>query len=169
VEDHRPAVQDRRPGEGQSDEAGELWGIRAARGRHRRPVHISQLSEDRVDKVKDILKIGQDVEARVIKVDRTERRIGLSIKAANYSDEEISERARRSRASSPARTSWGSSRPSRRRRRSSGRRRQTQIRIKKNGRAHLRPPAFPRAYGNHGAGYRAGAGTCKKEPNYGTT
>jgi small subunit ribosomal protein S1 len=47
------------------------------------------LSEDRVDKVKDILKIGQDVEARVIKVDRTERRIGLSIKAANYSDEEI--------------------------------------------------------------------------------
>jgi small subunit ribosomal protein S1 len=52
-------------------------------------VHISQLSEDRVDKVKDVLKIGQDVEARVIKVDRTERRIGLSIKAANYSDEEI--------------------------------------------------------------------------------
>ena len=52
-------------------------------------VHISQLSEDRVDKVKDILKIGQDVEARVIKVDRTERRIGLSINAANYSDEEI--------------------------------------------------------------------------------
>jgi small subunit ribosomal protein S1 len=52
-------------------------------------VHISQLSEDRVDKVKDILKIGQDVEARVIKVDRTERRIGLSIKAANYSEEEI--------------------------------------------------------------------------------
>ncbi len=52
-------------------------------------VHISQLSEDRVDKVKDILKIGQEVEARVIKVDRTERRIGLSIKAANYSEEEI--------------------------------------------------------------------------------
>jgi len=52
-------------------------------------VHISQLSEDRVDKVKDILKIGQEVEARVIKVDRAERRIGLSIKAANYSDEEI--------------------------------------------------------------------------------
>src|SRR5471030_2140434 len=52
-------------------------------------VHISQLSEDRVDKVKDILKIGQDVESRVIKVDRTERRIGLSIKAANYSNEEL--------------------------------------------------------------------------------
>ena len=52
-------------------------------------VHISQLSEDHVSKVKDILKVGQEVEARVIKVDKTERRIGLSIKAANYSEEEI--------------------------------------------------------------------------------
>lgn len=52
-------------------------------------VHISQLSEDHVAKVKNVLKVGQDVEARVIKVDKTERRIGLSIKAANYSEEEI--------------------------------------------------------------------------------
>lgn len=52
-------------------------------------VHISQISEDRVNKVKDVLKVGQEVEARVIKVDRAERRIGLSIKAANYSDEQL--------------------------------------------------------------------------------
>src|SRR6201999_2417899 len=52
-------------------------------------VHISQLSEDHVAKVKDILKAGQEVEARVIKVDKVERRIGLSIKAANYSEEEL--------------------------------------------------------------------------------
>jgi len=52
-------------------------------------VHISQISEDHVAKVKDVLKVGQEVEARVIKVDRTDRRIGLSIKAANYSEEEI--------------------------------------------------------------------------------
>jgi small subunit ribosomal protein S1 len=52
-------------------------------------VHISQISEDRVEKVKDVLKIGQEVTARVIKVDRTERRIGLSIKAANYSPEQL--------------------------------------------------------------------------------
>ncbi|MBV9273944.1 MAG: 30S ribosomal protein S1 [Verrucomicrobia bacterium] len=52
-------------------------------------VHISQLSEEHVAKVKDVLKVGQDVEARVIKVDKAERRIGLSIKAANYSDEEL--------------------------------------------------------------------------------
>ena len=36
-----------------------------------------------------MLKVGQDVEARVIKVDKVERRIGLSIKAANYSEEEL--------------------------------------------------------------------------------
>jgi len=52
-------------------------------------VHISQLSEDRVDKVKDVLKVGQEVEARVIKVDKGERRIGLSVKAANYSEEDL--------------------------------------------------------------------------------
>jgi len=52
-------------------------------------VHISQLSEEHVAKVKDVLKVGQEVEARVIKVDKTERRIGLSIKAAHYSDEEL--------------------------------------------------------------------------------
>lgn len=52
-------------------------------------VHISQLSEERVEKVKDILKVGQEVEARVIKVDKTERRIGLSIKAANYSEDDL--------------------------------------------------------------------------------
>jgi len=52
-------------------------------------VHISQLSEDHVAKVKDVLKVGQDVESRVIKVDKVERRIGLSIKAANYSEEEL--------------------------------------------------------------------------------
>jgi small subunit ribosomal protein S1 len=52
-------------------------------------VHISQLSEEHVAKVKDVLNVGQDVEARVIKVDKTERRIGLSIKAASYSEEEL--------------------------------------------------------------------------------
>jgi small subunit ribosomal protein S1 len=52
-------------------------------------VHISQISEDRVNKVKDVLKIGDEVTARVIKVDKTERRIGLSIKAADYTEEQL--------------------------------------------------------------------------------
>jgi small subunit ribosomal protein S1 len=54
-------------------------------------VHISQVSEERVDKIKNVLKVGDDVTARVIKIDRAERRIGLSIKAANYSPEQLKE------------------------------------------------------------------------------
>jgi small subunit ribosomal protein S1 len=52
-------------------------------------VHISQISEERIDKVKDVLKPGQEVTARVIKIDREERRLGLSIKAANYSQDQL--------------------------------------------------------------------------------
>ena len=48
-------------------------------------VHISQISKDRVEKVKDKLSLGQEIEARVIKIDREERRIGLSIKALDES------------------------------------------------------------------------------------
>ncbi len=54
-------------------------------------VHISQISEDRVDKIKNVLNLGQEVTARVVKIDRAERRIGLSIKAANYSPEQLKE------------------------------------------------------------------------------
>jgi len=52
-------------------------------------VHISQISEERIEKIKDVLKPGQVVGARVVKIDRDERRLGLSIKAANYSAEEL--------------------------------------------------------------------------------
>jgi len=54
-------------------------------------VHISQVSEERVDKIKNVLKPGQDVTARVIKIDKGDRRIGLSIKAASYSEEQLRE------------------------------------------------------------------------------
>jgi small subunit ribosomal protein S1 len=54
-------------------------------------VHISQISEDRVEKIKNVLKVGQEVTARVIKIDKGERRIGLSIKAANYTTEQLQE------------------------------------------------------------------------------
>lgn len=52
-------------------------------------VHISQISEERVQKVKDALQPGQEVEARVIKIDPVERRIGLSIKAAKLPDDQF--------------------------------------------------------------------------------
>ena len=52
-------------------------------------VHISQISDDRVTHVKDVLKEGQEVEARVVKVDRKDRRIGLSMTAVNMTEEQV--------------------------------------------------------------------------------
>ena len=52
-------------------------------------VHISQISDEHVAKIRDVLQPGQDVEARVIKIDPIDRRIGLSIKAAKLPEEEF--------------------------------------------------------------------------------
>ena len=52
-------------------------------------VHISQISEERIEKVKDHLKEGDEVKARVIKIDNDERRIGLSVKAADYDEDAL--------------------------------------------------------------------------------
>ncbi len=52
-------------------------------------VHISQISDERIQKVRDVLEPGQEVKARVVKVDVGDRKIGLSIKAAEISDDEF--------------------------------------------------------------------------------
>ena len=52
-------------------------------------VHISQISEERVEKIKDHLSEGDEVTARVIKIDKEERRIGLSVKAAEYDEDAL--------------------------------------------------------------------------------
>jgi small subunit ribosomal protein S1 len=52
-------------------------------------VHISQISDDHVEKVKDVLDVGKEVRARIVRIDPAERRIGLSIKAAGIPDDEF--------------------------------------------------------------------------------
>jgi small subunit ribosomal protein S1 len=49
-------------------------------------VHISQISDEHIENVKDVLKMGDTIEARVVKVDPVEHRIGLSVKAAKVDD-----------------------------------------------------------------------------------
>jgi small subunit ribosomal protein S1 len=44
-------------------------------------IHISQLSNERVDKPSSLFKVGDEVECLVVQVDTRERRIGLSVKA----------------------------------------------------------------------------------------
>ncbi|MEO1483244.1 MAG: 30S ribosomal protein S1 [Myxococcota bacterium] len=45
-------------------------------------VHISELSEERVDKATDVLKPGDEIDVMVLDVDAADRRISLSLKAA---------------------------------------------------------------------------------------
>ncbi len=45
-------------------------------------IHISEISNQRVEKVEDALKVGETVKARIISIDKETKRIGLSIKAA---------------------------------------------------------------------------------------
>jgi len=52
-------------------------------------VHISQISDEHVERVKDALKVGLEVEARIVRIDRDERRIGLSMKAQGGEDEDF--------------------------------------------------------------------------------
>ncbi len=50
-------------------------------------VHISQLSNERVDKPSSLFKVGDEVEALVVQVDSKERRIGLSVKTLRAHEE----------------------------------------------------------------------------------
>ncbi len=50
-------------------------------------IHISQLSNERVDKPSSLYKVDDEVEALVVQADTRERRIGLSIKALNQHQE----------------------------------------------------------------------------------
>ncbi|WP_027340263.1 bifunctional 4-hydroxy-3-methylbut-2-enyl diphosphate reductase/30S ribosomal protein S1 [Halonatronum saccharophilum] len=43
-------------------------------------IHISQLSREHIDKVEDVLTVGQEVEAKVINIEPGDRRVGLSLK-----------------------------------------------------------------------------------------
>ena len=43
-------------------------------------VHISELSEDRVRRVEDVVRVGQEVEVTILDVDRNRKRISLSMK-----------------------------------------------------------------------------------------
>jgi len=50
-------------------------------------VHISELAPGRVERVKDVLRAGQEIEAIVLAVDAMKRRISLSLRAAVAADE----------------------------------------------------------------------------------
>ncbi len=54
-------------------------------------IHVSQISDERVEKPEDVLSVGQKVTVKITAIDFDKKRISLSIKAANETEESESE------------------------------------------------------------------------------
>jgi small subunit ribosomal protein S1 len=62
-------------------------------------LHISEISDQKVEKPEDQLKVGQELDVKILRVDSEERKIGLSLKRAQWAqEEEARENARAERA-----------------------------------------------------------------------
>jgi small subunit ribosomal protein S1 len=51
-------------------------------------LHVSEISDQKVEKPEDVLKVGQELEVKILRVDTEERKIGLSLKRAQWAQEE---------------------------------------------------------------------------------
>jgi len=64
-------------------------------------LHISEISDQKIEKPEEALKIGQELDVKILRVDPDERKIGLSLKRAQWQQEEEKreeERKERSKA-----------------------------------------------------------------------
>ncbi|MDX1965480.1 MAG: 30S ribosomal protein S1 [Pirellulales bacterium] len=50
-------------------------------------LHISELAEHKVDNPEDVVKVGEEIEVKILRVDTDERKIGLSRKRVEWSEE----------------------------------------------------------------------------------
>lgn len=55
-------------------------------------IHISQIANKRVDKIADVLKIGQEVQAKIIEIDADKKRVSLSMRALLSEEEQKREK-----------------------------------------------------------------------------
>jgi small subunit ribosomal protein S1 len=51
-------------------------------------LHISELADHKIDKPQDIVKVGDEVEVKILKVDSDARKIGLSLRRVRWAEEE---------------------------------------------------------------------------------
>ena len=51
-------------------------------------LHISELADHKVDSPEEVVNVGDDIEVKILRVDRAERKIGLSRKKAHWSKED---------------------------------------------------------------------------------
>jgi small subunit ribosomal protein S1 len=55
-------------------------------------LHVSELADHKVENPKDVVKVGETVEVKILRVDTDDRKIGLSLKRAQWAAEESTER-----------------------------------------------------------------------------
>ncbi len=51
-------------------------------------LHVSELADHKVENPKDVVKVGEDVEVKILRVDTDDRKIGLSLKRAQWAQED---------------------------------------------------------------------------------
>ncbi len=76
-------------------------------------LHVSELSDDKVESPEDIVKVGDEVEVKVLRVDAADRKIGLSRKRLGWTKEEEEEEDLVAAAAADASTKAAAAKPSR--------------------------------------------------------
>ncbi len=54
-------------------------------------LHISELADHKVENPEDVVKVGDEIEVKILRVDAEERKIGLSRKRVEWADDDLSE------------------------------------------------------------------------------
>jgi small subunit ribosomal protein S1 len=54
-------------------------------------LHISELADHKVENPEDVVKVGEEIEVKILRVDADERKIGLSRKRVEWAEDEITE------------------------------------------------------------------------------
>ena len=59
-------------------------------------LHISELADHKVENPEDVVKVGEEIEVKILRVDADERKIGLSRKRVEWAEEDATAEERRS-------------------------------------------------------------------------
>jgi small subunit ribosomal protein S1 len=54
-------------------------------------LHISELADHKVENPEDVVKVGEEIEVKILRVDSDERKIGLSRKRVEWADDDLSD------------------------------------------------------------------------------
>jgi small subunit ribosomal protein S1 len=65
-------------------------------------LHISELADHKVENAEDVVKVGDQIEVKILRVDAAERKIGLSRKRVDWSDDAIEKTPASSGSNTPA-------------------------------------------------------------------